>query len=72
MRFLIVIVLVVLVSGCVKRLMPPEDCQITEVEITIPSGLQGSSPNFPEAIRVNVQNEALPAYCAQFSYDVSG
>jgi len=58
MRFLIVIVLAVLVSGCVKRLMPPDDFQITEMVITVPSGLQGGSPNFPEAMRVNVQNEA--------------
>ena len=58
MRVLGVIVLAILVGGCMKRLMPPEDFQITEVVITVPSGLQGGSPNFPEAMRVNVQNEA--------------
>jgi len=58
MRCLIVIVLAVLASGCAKRLMPPEEFQITEVVITVPSGLQGGSPNFAEAMRVNVQNEA--------------
>lgn len=58
MRVLIVIVLAVLVSGCMKRLMPPEEFQITEVVIMVPAGLQGGSPNFPEAMRVNVLNEA--------------
>ena len=58
MRYLIVILLAVLVSGCAKRLMPPEEFQITEVIVTVPSTLQGGSPNFPEAMRVNLQNEA--------------
>lgn len=58
MRLLIVILMAVLVGGCLKRLMPPEDFQITEVVVNVPSGLQGGSPNFPEAMRVNIQNEA--------------
>jgi hypothetical protein len=58
MRCLIVIVLAVLVGGCMKRLMPPEEFQITEVVIDVPAGMQGGSPNFPEAMRVNVLNEA--------------
>ncbi len=58
LRILSLVLLALVMSGCVKRLMPPDDFQITEVVVNVPSGLQGGSPNFPEAMRVNIQNEA--------------
>jgi len=60
MRYVLPLIAVLLLAACNTKPLNEGagPFQITEVVVTMKPGVSGGTPNFPEAIRVAVQNEA--------------